>query len=193
LVARPGASSGQSGSTLTTNADILVDPGAGRAVVVVMNANPTQLLGLPRGAAEIALDVLRLASGSPTGTPGPTVRDAYLVVDGVLVLLASLLGVHVWRGRTWRRRWATRRGAGGRWLGGRTLLADGLLPLLVLVGLPLLVGLTGSTRAGDVVGGWRFVAWTLPDLAAALLVLAGVPLVLGAWKLAAVRRVGPRP
>ncbi len=192
LAGGPGTSSSQSGSTLTTNADLLVAPWDGRAVVVVMNANPTQLLGLPRGAAEIALDTLRLAGGSPTGSPLPSVSSAYLVADAVLVLLAGALGLHVWRGRTWRRRWASRHGAGGRWLAIRTVLADLALPLVVLVGLPLLVGLTGSSRPGDLLGGWRFVAWTLPDLAAALLVLALAPLALGGWKLAMVRRSGSR-
>jgi CubicO group peptidase (beta-lactamase class C family) len=192
LTAGPGASSGQSGSTLTTNADLLVAPWEERAVVVLMNSNPTQLLGLPRGAADIALQVLRLAEGSPTVAPPPTVTVAYVVVDGMLVLLGGTLAVHAWRGRTWRRRWAARRAARGRWLAVRTVVADGLLPFLVLFGLPLLVGMTGSTRPGDVLGGWRFVAWTLPDLAAAVLMLAAAPLVLGGWKLVAVVRMGSR-
>ncbi|HEY5627887.1 MAG TPA: serine hydrolase domain-containing protein, partial [Candidatus Limnocylindrales bacterium] len=190
LTGGPGTVSSQSGSTLTTNADLLVAPSEGRAVVVVMNANPTQLLGMPRGAAEIALDTLRLAGGSPAASPLPAVTSAYLVVDGLLVLLAGALAAHVWRARSWRRRWAARRGASGRWLAIRTLLADALLPLLVLTGLPLLVGATGSSRGGDIIGGWRFVAWTLPDLAAALLALSLAAIALGGWKLAVGRRPG---
>jgi ABC-type proline/glycine betaine transport system permease subunit len=63
---------------------------------------------------------------------------------------------------------------------GRTFVADLLLPFAVLVGVPLAIGMTGSSAAGDVVAGWRFILWTLPDLGVALLALAGVPVFLGA-------------
>ncbi len=184
----PGTSSGQSGSTLATNADILVEPGTGRGVVVLLNANPTQLLGLPRGAADIALDVLRLSQGGDPGAAPPTVRSVYLVVDIALAVLGGLLVVHVWRARTWPGRWAAATGGRRRTLAVRTIVADLVLPLAVLVGLPLLVGSSGSTHAGDVLESWRFVLWTLPDLGGAVLVLAGVPLLIGAAKLTTVLR-----
>lgn len=50
-------------------------------------------------------------------------------------------------------------------------------------GLPLAIGATGSTHPGDVVGGWRFLLWTLPDLAASLALLAVVAMMLGIAKL----------
>ncbi len=154
-----------------------------------MNANPTQLLGLPRGAADIALDVLRLSSGSDPVPGSPTVRTVYAVVDVVLLALAGLLVAHAWRARTWTRRWLTADRRGRRAMTVRTVLADLALPLAVLLGFPLLVGLAGSARAFDIVGGWRFTMWTLPDVGVTLLLLACVPLVLGTAKLVAVRRM----
>lgn len=182
----PGVSVGQSGSTLTSNAHILVMPARRLGVVVVVNANPTQLLGLPRGAADIALGILRLSEGGAPPPSTPTVQAAYLVVDAVLAALAGLLLLHAWRARTWPARLARTRHR--RWLIARTVAADLIVPLAVLVGVPLAIGATGSTRAGDLVGGWRFLLWTLPDLGLALLVLALVPLGIGAWKLMAARR-----
>lgn len=190
--ASAGAASGQSGSTIGTNADILVEPGAGRGVVVLMNANPTQLLGLPRGAADIALDVLRLSSGSDPVPGPPTVRTVYAVVDVVLLALAGLLVAHARRARTWTRRWVTADRRGRRAMTVRTVLADLALPLVVLLGFPLLIGLAGSAREFDIVGGWRFTMWTLPDVGVTLLLLATVPLVLGTAKLVAVSRMAQR-
>jgi CubicO group peptidase (beta-lactamase class C family) len=175
-----GVASGQSGATLTTNADILVAPAQQLGVVVLMNANPTQVLGLPRGAAEIAHDVLRLVQGQPPAPAPPDVRSVYLVVDLLLLLLAVLLGVHVLRARGWRER--LRRARHPRWLLARTTVEDVVLPIAILVTVPIAIGWTGSTRPGDVIAGWRFLLWTLPDIGAALLALAAVGLALGLVK-----------
>jgi CubicO group peptidase (beta-lactamase class C family) len=180
-----GAIIGQSGSTLTSNADILTMPSRGLGVVVLLNANPTQLLGMPSGAADIALDVLRLSSGAGVASTAPTVRTVYLAVDLVLLLLAGLLALHAARARTWRRRLAGARHP--RFVVGRTILADLVLPVAVLVGVPLWIGSTGSSQAGNVIAGWRFLLWTLPDLALALLALAIGGLTLGTLKLVLVR------
>ncbi len=113
-------------------------------------------------------------------------------MDALLAVLFLLLLVHAWRARTWPDRLA--RTGHRRWFVGRTLVADLLLPLAVLIGLPLAIGATGSTRPGDLAGGWAFVLWTLPDIGVALLVLAIVPLALGAWKLLVTwRRAVPAP
>ena len=172
--------SGQSGATLTTNADILVAPAQNLGVVVLMNANPTQVLGLPRGAAEIANDVMRLIQGQPPAPATPDVRSVYVVVDLLLVLLVVLLGVHVLRARSWRER--LRRARHPRWLLARTTVADLILPVAVLVTVPIGIGWTGSTPAGDVLAGWRFLLWTLPDIGVALLALAAVGLSVGLLK-----------
>jgi CubicO group peptidase (beta-lactamase class C family) len=180
-----GAASGQSGSTLSSNADILVLPGRHLGIVVLINANPTQLMGLPRGAAEIGLDVLRLSMGSTPSTRAPTVRTVYLAIDSLLVILAVLLLIHAVRARSWPARFASGRRHG--LLVARTVAADLALPVAVLVGVPLTIGISGSTHAWDVAGGWRFLFWTLPDLGLALLALSFVPLAIGAFKLWAVR------
>jgi hypothetical protein len=188
VVTDAGVTVGQSGSTLTTNADILVMPARRLGVVVLINANPIQLLGLSRGAADIALDVLRLRLGQAPVASSPSVHGVYLVVDLLLAVFGLLLLIHAWRARTWPDRLARARHR--RWFEVRTLVADLMLPVVVLLGVPLAIGATGSTRFGDLAGGWAFVLWTLPDIGAALLVLAIVPVVLGAWKLLATRRRG---
>jgi CubicO group peptidase (beta-lactamase class C family) len=186
-----GSTTSQSGSTLTTNADILVEPGTGRGVVVLIAANPTQFLGLPAGAADIALDVLRLHAGGVALTAAPTVRSVYLVVDAMLVVLILLLAIHVARARDWPTRWRSHRRRS--WLAVRTAIADGVLPVIVVLGLPLLIGTTGSTRPGDVVGGWQFVLWTLPDLGWPMLAMAILALLLGVLKAAVVAGGRGRP
>ena len=179
--------SSQSGATLVTNADILEMPGRHLGVVVLMNANPIQVMGLPAGAAELALDVANLSLGREPGSSAPSVRTVYLVLDALLLALLALLAVHVVRVRTWARRLATAHHR--RVFLARAVVADLVLPLLVLVGLPLAIGATGSSTGG-VVGGWTFLLWTLPDLGVALLILAVVPLVVGAAKVAIVARPG---
>lgn len=175
---------GQSGTTLSSNADILELPARRLGVVVLLNANPTQLGGLAAGAADIALDVLRLSIGSSPAASAPTVRTIYLVVDALLLVLAAALAFHAFRARTWKRRLAE--GRHRRWLIGRTVAADLIVPMMVLLGLPLWIGSTGSSRPGDLVAGWHFAVWTLPDLAIALLILAVCGLAIGAAKVIAV-------
>ncbi len=174
----------QSGSTISSNADILVVPGRRIGVVVLLNANPTQVLGLPGGASDLAFDILRLAFGIGPGGGAPSVRTVYLVLDAILVALAALLAVHAIRARTWRRRIGASRHR--RLLVGRTIVADLVLPAAVLLGVPLWIGSTGSSAAGDIAGGWRFVLWTLPDLGGALLALALGGLAVGGAKLVTV-------
>ena len=181
ISAAPGLTSNQSGSTLNTNADILVEPAGRFGVVVLMNANPIQFLGLPAGAADIASGIARLSRGADPISAAPNVRLVYLVVDAILVLLLTLLIVHVARARTWSARLdrARRR----RLFLARAILADATLPLCVLIGIPLAIGATGSSPPGDVVAGWRFVLWTLPDIGVALLCLSIVPIIVGTLKL----------
>jgi hypothetical protein len=138
-------------------------------------------MNLPGGAAEIALDIARLIDGDPPPPAPVSVRIAYGAVDVALLALLALLAVHVVRARTWR---ARLRRSGRPWLViGRTILADAVLPAIVLLGVPLAVGATGSSAPGDVLAGWRFILWTLPDVGAAVVVLSVVPLTLGASKL----------
>ena len=177
----PGLASGQSGSTLTTNADILDMPATHLGVAVVMNANPTQLMNLPGGAADIALDIARLVDGNSLPPAPVGVRLVYGALDAVLLGLLALLAAHVVRAATWRAR--LRRSRRPWLVVGRTILADAILPATVLLGIPLAVGAMGSSPPGDVLAGWRFIFWTLPDVGAVIVVLSAVPLGLGALKL----------
>jgi CubicO group peptidase (beta-lactamase class C family) len=177
--AGPGVTSGQSGSTLVTNADILVVPAEHLGIVVLLDANPIQLT-IPGGTADLARDIASIALEDPLTTSVPGVRQVYLVVDLLLLVLVALLAVHVVRARTWAARLDGSRHR--RTFLARTVLAALILPLVVLIGLPLAVGSTGSSPPGDLMGGWRFVLWTLPDLGFALLTLATIPLILGGLK-----------
>jgi hypothetical protein len=103
----------------------------------------------------------------------------------VLLLLIAPFTVHAWRTRSWRRRFANTRHRG--FMLGRSIVADAALPIAVLGGLPLLIGMTGSSPSGDVLGGWAFALWTLPDIAVTVLALALGGLLLGAIKLTASR------
>ena len=176
-----GLASNQSGSTLVTNADILTMPGRRLGVVVLLNANPIQFNALPAGASDLAFDVANMALGQPVATTAPSVRTVYLWLDAVLLILAGLLAAHVARSLSWRHRLAT--SAHHRFFAGRTIVADFILPVGVLVGIPVAIGATGSSAAGDVIAGWRFAFWTLPDLAVSLVVLSLVPLAVGVAKL----------
>ena len=180
-----GAIVSQSGSTLTSNAVLLVVPSRREGVVVLFNANPTQFLGMPAGAADVALGIVRLSMAGGPATSAPTVRAVYLVVDAVLLALVAAFIVHAYRARTWRRR-MTEPGR-HRFLMGRTVVADLILPLAVLVGVPLWIGSTGSSPAGDVPAGWRFIVWTLPDIALTLLAITLAALALGIVKIVSLR------
>ena len=178
--------SNQSGSTLVTNGDILAMPGRRLGVVVLMNANPIQFMSLPAGASDLATDLANIALGGRPAASPPSVRTVYLWLDAIVIVLFGLLVIHVLRARTWPVRRLTSRHP--RVFLARFLGADFLLPLAVLAGLPLAIGSMGSSPPGDVIGGWRFLVWTLPDLAVALLILSAVPLVVGAAKLASLTR-----
>jgi CubicO group peptidase (beta-lactamase class C family) len=186
-----GTVSSQSGATLSTNANVVTFPDDGLGVVVLLNANPIQLLGLPVGASGLALDIARMAGVGALGSAGaPTVRTVYVVVDGVLLALTLTLLVHMWRARSWASRLAA--APMRRWFIGRSVVADALLPLAVLLGLPMAIGALGSTPPGDVIAGWRFLAWTLPDLAAGVGLLCAGALLVGVLKLATFVRAGQR-
>lgn len=176
-----GYTPGHSGATLTENAGLTFMPIERLGVVVLTNANPTELwLGSPRGAFEISFDVLRLAWGEQPMTGGPTVRTAYLVVDAVLLLFAGVLVVETLRLRGWRGRLAAAHHRGLALL--PSVLIDGLLPLLVLVGLPLWVSTMGVSPPFDVLGTWAVAMWTLPDIGASLIAISVGLLVVGGVK-----------
>jgi CubicO group peptidase (beta-lactamase class C family) len=177
----PGWTPGHSGATLTENAGLVFMPIQHLGVVVLANANPTHLwFGDTRGAYEIAFDVLRLAWGEEPMTGGYTVRNAYLVVDAVLLVFAGILVVEALRLRGWSRRLAAARRQRLALL--PSLIVDVLLPLSVLVVLPLWISTMGITTAFDLPGTWALAMWTLPDIAASLVAISAGLLFVGAVK-----------
>jgi hypothetical protein len=183
----PGFTPGHSGATLNTNAGISYAPVLHLGVVVLTNANPTELwIGTPRGAQEIAFDLLRFSLGQPAMTSGPTVREAYLVADAALLVAVALLAVHALRLRGWRARISASRRPSLALL--PSVILDGVLPLAILVGLPLLVGMIGVAPPFDIVGTWAVAMWTLPDIAASLIVASAALLLVGAVKVIRLRR-----
>ena len=181
-----GAIVSQSGSTLTSNADLLVMPSRHLGVVVLMNANPTQL-AVAAGAADIAFDVLRLSFGVGPTTSAPSVRSAYVVVDALCWARCPVRRPPR-PARSWRRRLAATRHR--RLFLGRTVAADGVSRRRPDRRAPV-DRLAGSSPPGDIARGWEFLLWTLPDVAAVLLVLACGAIVVGAAKLAASRSASP--
>lgn len=176
-----GYTPGHSGATISSNAGLVYMPVAHVGVVVLTNANPTELwFSSPRGASEIAFDVLRFTLGEEALTAGPTVRTAYLVIDAALLLLGAFVLVEGLRLRGWRRRLGEARRP--RMAVATSMLFDGALPLAILVGLPLWVGTTGVTPPLDVLGTWAVAMWTLPDVAVSLLALSAVLLAIGVIK-----------
>ena len=176
----PGYAPGHSGATLTENAGLIYMPRGHLGVVVLTNANPTELgLAGLRGAYEIAFDVLRLTLGQQPVTGSLTVRQAYLVVDAVLLLLGGLLVFEALRLRGWHARivQAPRR----RVALVASIVVDFLVPLSILIVLPLFVSM-GSTPRFDVVSTWAGALWTLPDIAGSLLAVSAGLLIIGLCK-----------
>ena len=175
-----GYAPGHSGATLTENAGLIYMPRTHLGVVVLTNANPTQLglTGL-RGAYEIAFDVLRLTLGQQPVTGSLTVRQAYLVMDAVLLLLGGLLGVEALRLRGWRGRIVQARRR--RVALTASIVVDVGVPLTILIVLPLYVS-TGSTSRFDVLSTWAGAWWTLPDIAGSLLAVSTGLLLVGLYK-----------
>jgi hypothetical protein len=129
--------------------------------------------------------VLRFSIGQEALTNGPTVRQAYVVIDVVLLLFGGVVVVEAVRIRGWRRR--VTRALRPRLALLPSLLLDVALPLAILVGVPLWVGTTGTARPLDVIGTWAVALWTLPDVAASLLLLSGSLLLIGISKVALLR------
>jgi CubicO group peptidase (beta-lactamase class C family) len=175
-----GYAPGHSGATLTENAGLIYMPRAHLGVVVLTNANPTQLglTGL-RGAYEISFDVLRLTLSQQPVTGSLTVRQAYLVVDAVLLLLGGLLVVEALRLRGWHGRIVQARRRRVALVA--SIVVDFGVPLSILIVLPLYVS-TGSTPRFDVVSPWVGALWTLPDIAGPLLAVSAGLLLVGLCK-----------
>jgi hypothetical protein len=132
-----------------------------------------------RGAYEISFDVLRLTLGQQPVTGSLTVRQAYLVVDAVLLLISGLLVVEALRLRGWHGRIVQARRRCVALVA--NIVVDIGVPLSILIVLPLLVS-TGTTPRFDVISTWAAALWTLPDIAGPLLAVSAGLLIVGLCK-----------
>lgn len=108
----------------------------------------------------------------------PTVRVVYRYINAMLAVLALGVAIQALRLRTWRARLQQARSR--RLFLARSIIADALLPLTILFGLPLLMQVT---RSAPFLQAWQVFALQLPDLAFTLLGVAISLLVIGIVKL----------
>jgi CubicO group peptidase (beta-lactamase class C family) len=171
-------STGHSGANLNANAAITYIPRQRLGVVVIYNANPYQFFGIAHNASALTNDLLRMYTGENEVKPSqPSTRTVYAYIDAVLLAFVLSTVVHTAGLRSWRAR-----------LGGsrsrqkvvvKLLLADGLIPVMILLGLPLLIQLLNIASFQEA---WPFLMMTLPDIAWTLLLVAVVLLVTGLVK-----------
>jgi CubicO group peptidase (beta-lactamase class C family) len=171
-------STGHSGANLNANAAITYVPRQRLGVVVIYNANPYQFLGIAHNASALTNDLLRMYQGaSEVKRSQPSTRTVYAYIDAIL--LAVLWGtiVHASELRSWRARLSA--STSRRRLVAKSLLADGILPLMTLIGIPLLMQVL---NIADFKQAWSFLVLTLPDIAWTLLFVAVILLLIGVAK-----------
>jgi CubicO group peptidase (beta-lactamase class C family) len=167
------------GSITNFTSYMILVPGSQWGVVVLSNEGglPTELTS---SVANIAAGVTTLLVGRQLPPAGLSVGTLYLIVDGLLVLIAALALWSALRLPRWYREFGRRWRQPGRWKRGFTLVRLGLrlvweliLPALVL-GLPLLIGYLS----------WRTLLITAPDLVWWLLVISALMFITGIIRLA---------
>jgi CubicO group peptidase (beta-lactamase class C family) len=172
-------STGHSGANLNANAAITYIPRQRLGVVVIYNANPYQFFGIAHSASALTSDLLRMYTGENEVKPSqPSTRTVYAYIDAVLLAIVLGTVVHAAKLRSWRTRlggFSSRQGVVVK-----LLLADGLLPLMILLGLPLLIQLLNIASFQEA---WPFLTMTLPDIAWTLLLVAVVLLISGIAKI----------
>jgi CubicO group peptidase (beta-lactamase class C family) len=127
------------GSLSSFAAWVVLMPETKQAVVLLINANNELPVGdINAALSRLPIGVVNLLRGQPPPT-GPSIRNAYLVFDAVIVLLAAALAALAW--------WAARPHRRAIWPALMLLVAAGLLLL------PRLAGLSASML-------WQFA----PDL-----------------------------
>lgn len=181
----PGDSPNHSGTTLNYNATIEYVANERVGVVVMLNSNPQQFLNAAKGASNITNDILRKYLGiTPLLPRAPGVARLFAYVDAVLLLILTSVVLNAISLRQWQQR--IKEGPRRRSLVARALLANGLLPLAIVLGFPLLLrGLGFSTFFGA----WPFLFTTLADIASVLIIAAIALLLVGLIKLRTYRKV----
>ena len=157
------------GSTLNFTSYMILVPQSQWGIVVLSNEGglPTELTS---SVTNIAAGVMTLLVGRQLPPAGLSVGTLYLILDGLLVLIAALALWSALRLPHWYGQFGRRWQQPGRWKRGFTIVRLGMrlvweliLPALVL-GLPLLVGYLT----------WRTLLFSAPDLVWWLLVTSAL-------------------
>lgn len=157
-----GFSPGQAGAWLNYSSGLMAMPSERMGVVVLANANPTQLLA-PKSAFDITHDILRLSWKLPPTPDHWTLTSQYLVVDAILLAVAGFVTLRVVGLRGWQARQLRRR---GRWLAGTTAAVVDLgTPLLILIGVPLGMAYAAGDPAAATLTNWNRLFFQIPDVA----------------------------
>jgi CubicO group peptidase (beta-lactamase class C family) len=171
-------STGHSGANLNANAAITYVPRQRLGIVVIYNANPYQFLGIAHNASALTNELLRMYQGGSDVKPSqPSTRTVYAYIDAVLAAVVLSTVVHAGGLRSWRARLHASRSR-RRWVV-KSLLVDGLVPMVILLGIPLLLQ---SFSIANFLEAWPFLVLTLPDIAWTLLVVATALFITGGVK-----------
>ena len=150
-------------------------------VTVIANTHTAQLPFPTAAAHTIALGVLRLYHHQ-SPAPVTTQRQVYLVLDLILLAAVTGVGLHAFRLRGWRQRALRSRIRPGALIS--LIVLDGMLPLVILLVLPPLLGTLTGTLTLSPFYNWPAMFAINPDLAYTVFAIAVVLLGVGIVKLA---------
>ena len=173
---RPSNTESHSGAWLNYSAGILFIPESEVGVVALANSTPAQWLPV-KDTFGIALDVLRIYTGNEASPDKVKLSTVYMIVDIVILALASVVIARVFTLRQWHQNFCEGRQQNGFWL---FIVVDLAVPMVVLLVLPVLI-LAGSGQVNPI-WCWNRLLLQVPDVSAAILVISIGLLVTGSIK-----------
>ena len=137
-------------------------------------------------ASTIADDVFRMYQGFPLARPAQPISTMFIVIDILVLLAISALVWHAMRLRSWGKRVSRARSHLHTWI--PSVLTDGILPLCLLLGPPIVLTILGDAPRFAPVKDWEMLLLIAPDIGYTLLAIASILLVIGTVKLVWVSR-----
>jgi CubicO group peptidase (beta-lactamase class C family) len=178
---------GHSGKNPNYAAHMQIWPYGHLGVVVLTNANTSPIEVIPtKNASTIADDVFRMYQGFPLARPAQPISIMYIVIDILVLLAISALVWHGMRLRSWGKRVSRARSHLHAWV--PSVLTDGILPLCLLLGPPIVLTILGDAPRFSPVKDWEMLLLIAPDIGYTLLAIASILLVIGTVKLVWVGR-----